>query len=807
MTSELLQGWLGSLTDAAWLVEPHGLRVVAANAAAYSLLGVSEGGLLNRATIELMNSPEDMYFWEDVAAGQADSIHSQTLICGSDGVAIPVDRKVSRVRLEPQTPMYLVLLRDMRGQLAREALLEDRLADLRATLESSHDALLVIDLANRIQHYNYRFVQMWQLPEQLLNDRDVAVLWRHMESLLVDPLAHSADFSMDAPTSQHSLDDVLTLRDGRQLALRVVPKFSRGRVQGRVFSFQDITQAKLAERRLQLAAKVFECSPDAVFITDAQYRLLQANPMCEKLWELSHTALLGRDASSLFLSPLHPDFFAQIEQVLQSEGIWTGELVCVKDARRPLPLQVSWVLLRDAQGQTLHTVGFAQDLTERFEAQKRIDLLAHTDILTGLPNRVLLTQRAELMLGMSQRQGSPCGVLFVDLDRFKNINESFGHALGDRVLVEVARRIRLCLREVDTLSRLGADEFVVLLQEADAFGAEIAARRIIAALGQPFAVQDMDFSLGCSIGIALYPDDGNTVDELIQCADTAMHGVKDRGRGSLRFYQPQMNVDWLSRIKMEHAMRQGLERHLFRMVYQPQIDTDTGCLIGAEALLRWTDPELGSVPPSTFIPLAEESGFIINLGNWVLGEAVRQATLWQKQGMPLVVSVNVSALQFQQPDFVERVADSIRGVGLNPALLELELTESILVKDAEDALTKLDALAALGLSLAIDDFGTGYSSLAYLKKFPISKLKIDRAFIMGLPQDESDKAIVEATVAMARALGLAVVAEGVESAAQRDYLQGLRCAAYQGFLCSPGLAADEFEALVAKLPAAPLISL
>jgi EAL domain-containing protein (putative c-di-GMP-specific phosphodiesterase class I) len=282
-----------------------------------------------------------------------------------------------------------------------------------------------------------------------------------------------------------------------------------------------------------------------------------------------------------------------------------------------------------------------------------------------------------------------------------------------------------------------------------------------------------------------------------------MHGVKERGRGSLRFYQPQMNVDWLSRIKMEHAMRQGLERQLFRLVYQPQIALEDGHLTGAEALLRWTDPELGNVPPSTFIPLAEESGFIINLGNWVLGEAVRQATLWQKQGMPLVVSVNVSALQFQQVDFVERVADSIRSVGLHPALLELELTESILVTDAEEALAKLDALAALGVRLAIDDFGTGYSSLAYLKKFPISKLKIDRAFIMGLPQDESDRAIVEATVAMARALKLKVVAEGVETAAQRDYLQGLHCASYQGFLCSPGLAAAEFEKLVAQLPPPP----
>lgn len=395
--------------------------------------------------------------------------------------------------------------------------------------------------------------------------------------------------------------------------------------------------------------------------------------------------------------------------------------------------------------------------------------------------------------------GCPCGVLFVDLDRFKNINESLGHAMGDRVLIEVAQRIRKALREVDTLGRLGADEFVVFLQEADAFGAEIAARRIIAALTQPFAANGVEFSLGCSIGVAQFPDDGRTVEGLIQCAETAMHAAKERGRGSLRFYQPQKNVDWLSRIKMEHSMRQALETNQFRLVYQPQVALKTGRLVGAEALLRWSDPDLGQVPPSTFIPLAEESGLIIQLGNWVLGEAVRQATLWQHQGRDVVVSVNVSALQFQQGDFVERVAQTLRGAGLRSHLLELELTESILVRDANEALAKLDALAALGLRLAIDDFGTGYSSLAYLKKFPISKLKIDRAFVMGLPHDESDRAIVSATIAMARALKLTVVAEGVETPAQHDYLHALQCAAYQGFLCSAGVPVAEFEHLMDTL--------
>jgi diguanylate cyclase (GGDEF)-like protein len=405
-----------------------------------------------------------------------------------------------------------------------------------------------------------------------------------------------------------------------------------------------------------------------------------------------------------------------------------------------------------------------------------------------------------MALRMAQRSGTSCAVLFINLDRFKSINDSLGHTLGDQVLVEVSKRLSDGLRDVDTLCRLGADEFVGFLQDADALGAEIAARRMLESVTQPFLVESVSFSLGCSIGIAMGPDDGKTVDELIQCASTAMQRVKDRGRGNFRFYQPQRNVDWLSRIKMDHAMSQAMEQGLFRLHYQPQIALADGRLLGAEALVRWTDPELGYVSPATFIPLAEESGFIIAIGNWVMHEAVRQAALWQNTGRSVVVSVNVSALQFQQVDFVEQVANELRNAGLSPDLLELELTESILLQDANEALGRLHALAALGISLAIDDFGTGYSSLAYLKKFPISKLKIDRAFVIGLPADESDRAIVSATIAMARALKLAVVAEGVETEGQRDYLRELQCESYQGYLCSPALASAEFEKLISGLP-------
>ncbi len=680
MTPAACAPLLDAMIEAVCLVDPKTLRICMANQVMAALVGLPCDAFVGKPMVELTSSPEDLYFWEDVAAGLTDHILSETLLRSTDGVAIPVERKVSRVWLAPHEPVFLVGLRDLRDQHSAEEQLENRMSELRATLESSGDGILVLNMVGEVRHFNRRFAELWNVPPDMLDQHDDAALLTHMGGCVKDTVGYQERLAVIGNDPEMECTDVLVLRSGRMLERVTLPQVSRSRVVGRVYSFRD--------------------------------------------------------------------------------------------------------------------------LTERLDAQKRIEALAYTDVLTGLPNRLLLGQRVAVALRTAQRSGSTFALLFVDLDRFKNINDSLGHAFGDRVLVEAAARILQMLREVDTLCRVGGDEFVAFLQEADAIGAEIVARRILEKLAQPFLLDSVNFSMGCSIGIAMYPADGRTLDTLVQCADTAMFRVKERGRGNFRFYQPQMNVDLLSRVKMDHAMRLAMEHGLFRLHYQPQISLQDGRLLGVEALIRWKDAELGNVSPATFIPLAEESGFIISIGNWVLAEAVRQAMVWQVAGRPVIVSVNVSALQFQQGDFVERVDNAIQQAGLDPNLLELELTESILIKDIHETLSRLQALAALGVSLAIDDFGTGYSSLAYLKKFPISKLKIDRAFVMGLPEDEGDRAIVGATIAMARALKMAVVAEGVETDAQRDFLHGLQCEAFQGFLCSPGLAAQDFEDLYATLPMA-----
>jgi diguanylate cyclase (GGDEF)-like protein/PAS domain S-box-containing protein len=787
--------WSQGLLEAVWVVDALSLRIVAANQAAADLTGLPVADLLGLPAVQLSATPQDQFFWEDVAAGLESAGHTETLVRSADGEPVPVEQRVTRTTLADGQLAYLVALRDLRPQQKAEKELERLVAELRATLESTADGILVTDMDGAVRSYNRRFAELWEVPEDLLINPQDRALYAHLVSCVADPDQYAQQLQHMEAEPLQPFNDVVTLRSGRLLERVAMPQFSRGEPTGRVFSYRDITQRVDFETRLRLAAKVFESSLDAVFITGPDFGILAVNPQCEQLTGCIQAQLVGSSARELFHDPHDLSYFLRVEDALRRSGSWEGQLWHSNPGKPECAVQVGWVALRDGLGQVQHTIAFCKDLTEKLAAQRRIEQLAYNDVLTGLPNRLMLQQRVEHLLRTASRDGSSFAIMFLDLDRFKNINDSMGHAFGDCVLLEVAQRIKLCLRDVDTLCRIGGDEFVICLQHSDAIGAEVVAKRMLHMLANPFIINDMRFSVGCSIGLSLYPQDGRTLDELIKCADIAMYRVKERGRGNYRFYQPQMNVDLLSRIKMDHAMRQAMDNKQFRLHYQPQISLGSGRLLGAEALIRWHDPELGNVSPAIFIVLAEESGFIVSIGNWVLKEAVAQAATWQRAGREVSVAVNVSALQFQQADFVQRVADAVQASGLKPGLLELELTESILVKDANEALSRLHALAALGVTLSIDDFGTGYSSLSYLKKFPISKLKIDRSFVMGLPNDESDRAIVSATIGMARALKLKVVAEGVETPAQRDYLAGLSCDSFQGYLCAPGLSATDFEAL------------
>ena len=793
-----IQSWqplIEGMLEAVWLVDPIEFRIMAANRAAETLLGVKHGSLVNKPVVDLAATPEDVFFWEDVAAGLSKNIFSETLLRKDDNTTIQVERRVTHVQFGHESSLYLVAIRDHSSQRKVENELEKLIAELRATLESSADGILVTDLEGAIRGYNHRFAELWNLPEALLTIRDDPAIYAWMLQCIVDTNHYSDRLSAINRSPLLEANDTLALRSGKILERVTLPQYARGRPIGRVFSYRDITQKLADEARLHLAAKVFESSLDATFITDPKHRIIAVNPSFERLTGYSQAEMIGQLPRDYITEHCNDTFIETLLIQLDKEGFWEGELWNRRKNGNAYLCMVSLIRLQDENGLTVHCIGFFKDLTETHAAKKKIEELAFSDVLTGLPNRLLLAERIEQSINFASREGGTFALLFLDLDHFKQINDSLGHQFGDRVLVEVAERLKGCLRQLDTASRLGGDEFVLLLHQVDARGAETSARRVLDALSQPISMDEMNFTVTCSIGISLYPDDGLSMDELIKNADSAMYHVKERGRSDFRFYQRQMNIGLLSRMKLDHAMRQALQHNGFRLHYQPQIDLGTGLIYGAEALIRWHYKEMGEISPGQFIPIAEESGSIVPIGNWVMTQAIRQAALWNQNGQTLSVSVNVSALQFQQANFVESIAAALREYALPPDRLELELTESILIRDAEDALKRLESLSELGVQLAIDDFGTGYSSLSYLKRFPINRLKIDRSFIMNLPGDESDIAIVTAIINLAQALKLRVIAEGVETEMQREFLFNTGCHEFQGYLCSPALACDAFEHL------------
>jgi diguanylate cyclase (GGDEF)-like protein len=450
--------------------------------------------------------------------------------------------------------------------------------------------------------------------------------------------------------------------------------------------------------------------------------------------------------------------------------------------------------LLDEQGRIVSILSFVQDVSSRIQAEERLQYLATRDALTGLPNRVLLQERLTQAIAKAKRSGERVGVLFIDLDRFKNVNDTLGHRIGDELLKRVTTTLSHALRQTDLLARLGGDEFMVIVEEFD--DPEVLnriAQKLQDAVSQPFEVEEHDIYVTSSIGISVYPDDGDAPEELLKHADVAMYRSKELGRNTYQFFDADLAAHRLEQHTLEAALRNAVKENALALHYQPVVRITDNAIVGAEALLRWHDPDHGDVAPQVFIPLAEESGLIHVLGEWVLRTAALQCVAWHKAGLPLKVSVNLSGRQFYREDLAQRITDIVREAGCKPEWVELEVTESSLLHDLDSIKKVLQQLREDGFAVAIDDFGTGYSSLSHLKHFPIDTLKIDISFIADIETDPGDAAITEAIIALARGLGLRVVAEGVATREQFDFLGARGCHCFQGYLISEALPAGEFE--------------
>jgi len=785
-----------NLLDAVLVVQPGTQTILFANKAAAKLLHTEVTTLLGSSVLTWTDDLQDHVYWETWQQEGAHDLESQTTVRRPDGQQVPVVRKITLVRLSDGEHIVALSLRDIADAESNRLQLEELLAELRSALDSSSDGILVTDLTGHIRAFNHSFAAHWELPEALLTRPDDAQVWQHLMARVCDATSFVAMQQELERNPLMELDDLVVLRDGRMLERHTCAQLARGRPIGRLHVFRDVTSRAAADAKLRLAAKVFESSLDAIVVTGPDRCVVACNPSALRLTGQQMHELEGGLVDTWFTDVARAGMFAAIQDALNQRGAWEGELRLARSGVDEVVLLVSWVVLRDESGQVQHTVLFAKDLSERMASQQRIEQLAYTDPLTGLPNRLMLGERVGHAISHAPRNGQGFAVLFLDLDRFKSINDSLGHLFGDRVLQEVATRLGRCLRSSDTLCRLGGDEFVIHLHNAGRDAAGGTAQRIIDAIGQPVQVGELQFSMGCSIGIALYPQDGQSLDELVRSADTAMYQVKERGKGHHRFYQADMNADLLERVQLDHAIRQGLIRQEFVLHYQPRLDLKTGAIVGCEALMRWQRPGHGLVQPGAFIGVAEETGCIVQMGRWLADTAAAQAMRWLSAGRPCQVAINVSALEFSQPDFVQQVASVLQRSGLPAHLLELELTESILIRDVNEAQDKLHALHALGVHLSLDDFGTGYSSLTYLKRFVVHRIKIDQSFVRSLPDNTTDQAIVDAIVRMGHALSMEVVAEGVEHTAQLEWLQSIGCDQYQGFLFSRPVPPDELGCLL-----------
>ncbi|AXA26767.1 sensor domain-containing protein [Pseudomonas putida] len=811
-----------TVPDQLYVQDVHNRRMIFSNRHLGQTLGYDRSELAQMGDHfwELLLHPEDAEHYRSLRQQQRDSGHSQSLHCQlrfrhRDGGwrCYDIREQVLARDGEGQVTRIIGVGKDVTVQIEASQSLRDSEQRYRMLAESISDVIFSTDNQLQLNYISpsvqtvlgysvdYIFDNGW--PSIIANPSQLSGMQTLMErvSKALDDREQLRQLRSQLPTQMFLFDCLRA--DGRKIPieLRLVLVWDdHERFEGVLGVARDISQQRRAEKDLRMAATVFEHSTSAILITDPAGYIVQVNEAFSRVSGYAPDEVLDQRPNMLTVEGQQDAHLGYVLKQLNQRGTWEGEVWLKRRSGEHYPAWVGITAVLDDERDLASYVCFFTDISERKASEQRIHRLAYYDALTHLPNRTLFQDRLHTALQQAERHKSWVVLMFLDLDRFKPINDSLGHAAGDRMLKDMAERLLACVDEDDTVARMGGDEFTLLLQSRTSREMALnraihVAENILASLVRPFVLESREFFVTASIGIALSPQDGNELSQLMKNADTAMYHAKERGKNNFQFYQADMNASALERLELESDLRHALEQNEFILYYQPQFSGDGKRLTGAEALLRWRHPRRGLVPPGDFIPVIEELGLVVDVGDWVLREASRQLKAWHKAKVRVPkVSVNISARQFSDGQLGKRIANILEETGLPPACLELELTESILMREVNEAMQILDSLKNLGLSIAVDDFGTGYSSLNYLKQFPIDVLKIDRTFVDGLPEGEQDAQIARAIIAMAHSLNLAVIAEGVETHEQLEFLREHGCDEVQGYLFGRPMPANQFEA-------------
>lgn len=664
---------------------------------------------------------------------------------------------------------------------------------LQATLDASPDLLFEIDMDGRyVDYHSSRASLLIESGESLIGRSIFDVMPEEAANICMSAL-HEADLKGHSSGQQIVLD---VAEGKRYFELSVSRKPSQvDEIPHFIVLSRDITERRESDQQMHKLMQAVEQNPNSIVITDLDANIEYANPAFMQVTGYTLQEVMGQNPRILHSGKTPNERYIEMWSQLTQGKSWKGEFVnCRKDGTEYTEL-VSISPVRQSDGTISNYLAIKEDVTQKKQMELQIEKIEHFDLLTDLPNNALLRNRADFALSYSQRQQQKMAVMFLDIDNFNHINNSHGRSAGDEILIQLALRLRNKLRDEDTVSRISGDEFILLFPTQTDNNALHLAEKLLQLIAQPFYIETDEFLVTCSIGIAMYPDDGADFETLSKNAEVAMYRAKNEGRNTIRFFKAEMQEHLSRSLLLGNALRYAMDRNQLQLHFQPQISLSNGRVIGTEALLRWQHPELGPISPAEFIPIAEHSGQIVSIGEWVLRTAVRQLKHWIDDGLPpMLMAVNLSAVQFKHFNLTRMVAGILEEEQLPARYLELELTESVTMSNPQGAIEIMDQLYEQGVRMSIDDFGTGYSSLSYLKQFKIYKLKIDQSFVRNINTDAHDKSIVATIISMANNLGFTTIAEGVETEQQLDILRQLGCDEVQGYFYSKPLPADQFEA-------------